>query len=85
MSARIALHSIGPILKLFFFTLQLAQPIRLLLNYAGEEFEDVQYEQGDGLYHWIKTVHLPPPSPLPPSPETYNQYKQYVLMVDKQK
>nr|XP_022302683.1 glutathione S-transferase Mu 3-like [Crassostrea virginica] len=25
----------------------LAQPIRLLLNYAGEEFEDVQYEQGD--------------------------------------
>lgn len=26
----------------------LAQPIRLLLNYAGEEFEDVQYEQGDG-------------------------------------
>lgn len=26
----------------------LAQPIRLLLNYAGEDFEDVQYEQGDG-------------------------------------
>ncbi|XP_076451087.1 glutathione S-transferase Mu 4-like [Babylonia areolata] len=25
----------------------LAQPIRLLLNYAGEEFEDVYYEQGD--------------------------------------
>ncbi|WAR26548.1 GSTM5-like protein [Mya arenaria] len=25
----------------------LAQPIRLLLTYAGEEFEDVQYEQGD--------------------------------------
>ncbi|WAR26547.1 GSTM5-like protein [Mya arenaria] len=24
-----------------------AQPIRLLLTYAGEEFEDVQYEQGD--------------------------------------
>ncbi|XP_053376944.1 glutathione S-transferase Mu 1-like [Mercenaria mercenaria] len=24
----------------------LAQPIRLLLTYAGEEFEDVQYEQG---------------------------------------
>lgn len=30
----------------FFF--QLAQPIRLLLNYVGEEFDDVQYEQGDG-------------------------------------
>lgn len=27
---------------------QLAQPIRLLLNYVGEEFEDKQYEQGDG-------------------------------------
>lgn len=27
---------------------QLAQPIRLLLNYTGTEFEDVQYEQGDG-------------------------------------
>ncbi|KAK6177389.1 hypothetical protein SNE40_015498 [Patella caerulea] len=26
----------------------LAQPIRLLLNYAGEEFTDTQYEQGDG-------------------------------------
>nr|AEI27296.1 mu-class gst glutathione S-transferase [Cipangopaludina cathayensis] len=26
----------------------LAQPIRLLLNYVGEQFEDVQYEQGDG-------------------------------------
>lgn len=25
----------------------LAQPIRLLLNYVGEEFDDVQYEQGD--------------------------------------
>ncbi|XP_052779290.1 glutathione S-transferase Mu 5-like isoform X3 [Mya arenaria] len=25
----------------------LAQPIRFLLTYAGEEFEDVQYEQGD--------------------------------------
>lgn len=30
----------------FFF--QLAQPIRLLLNYVGEEFDDVHYEQGDG-------------------------------------
>lgn len=27
---------------------QLAQPIRLLLTYAGEDFEDVMYEQGDG-------------------------------------
>lgn len=27
---------------------QLAQPIRLLLNYVGEEFDDVHYEQGDG-------------------------------------
>ncbi|KAH3876559.1 glutathione S-transferase Mu 4-like [Dreissena polymorpha] len=26
----------------------LAAPIRLLLTYAGEEFEDVQYESGDG-------------------------------------
>jgi len=26
----------------------LAQPARLLLNYVGEEFEDKQYEQGDG-------------------------------------
>nr|ABS32298.1 glutathione S-transferase class mu [Cyphoma gibbosum] len=25
----------------------LAQPMRLLLNYAGEKFEDKQYEQGD--------------------------------------
>lgn len=31
-------------------TLQLAQPIRLLLKYTGTEFEDVQYEQGDGKY-----------------------------------
>ena len=31
-------------------TLQLAQPIRLLLKYTGTEFEDVQYEQGDGRY-----------------------------------
>ena len=31
-----------------FYIFQLAQPIRLLLNYAGEDFEDVQYEQGDG-------------------------------------
>lgn len=27
---------------------QLAQPVRLLQNYVGEDFEDVQYEQGDG-------------------------------------
>lgn len=27
---------------------QLAQPIRLLLNYVGEEFEDVMYVQGSG-------------------------------------
>ena len=27
---------------------QLAQPMRLMLNYVGQEFEDVQYEQGDG-------------------------------------
>ncbi|XP_071181481.1 glutathione S-transferase Mu 4-like [Mytilus edulis] len=26
----------------------LAQPVRLLQNYVGEDFEDVQYEQGDG-------------------------------------
>lgn len=26
----------------------LAQPIRLLLTYAGEDFEDILYEQGDG-------------------------------------
>ncbi|PVD24750.1 hypothetical protein C0Q70_15235 [Pomacea canaliculata] len=26
---------------------QLAQPIRLLLNYVGEDFEDLYYEQGD--------------------------------------
>lgn len=26
----------------------LAQPIRLLLKYVGQDFEDVQYEQGDG-------------------------------------
>ena len=28
--------------------LQLAQPIRLLLKYVGEDFEDKYYEQGDG-------------------------------------
>jgi hypothetical protein len=28
------------------FKFQLAQPIRLLLTYAGVEFEDVQYGQG---------------------------------------
>ena len=30
------------------FVFQLAQPMRLMLNYVGESFEDVQYEQGDG-------------------------------------
>ncbi|PVD24751.1 hypothetical protein C0Q70_15236 [Pomacea canaliculata] len=39
----------------------LAQPIRLLLNYAGEEFEDVQYEQGDAPGYsrdaWLKVKH----------------------------
>lgn len=34
-------------LPVLMFTSQLAQPIRLLLNYVGEEFEDVKYEQGD--------------------------------------
>ena len=29
---------------------QLAQPIRLLLAHAGEEFEDKQYETGPGQY-----------------------------------
>ena len=29
-------------------SLQLAQPARLLLKYTGTEFEDKQYEQGDG-------------------------------------
>lgn len=33
-----------------FFIFQLAQPIRLLLHYVGQDFEDVQYEQGDGQY-----------------------------------
>ena len=30
------------------FFLQLAQPARLLLKYVDQDFEDVQYEQGDG-------------------------------------
>ena len=30
--------------------IQLAQPIRLLLKYAGIEFDNVVYEQGDGTY-----------------------------------
>ena len=28
---------------------QLAQPIRLLLKYTGTEFENITYEQGDGM------------------------------------
>ncbi|XP_067683085.1 glutathione S-transferase Mu 5-like [Haliotis asinina] len=39
----------------------LAQPIRLLLTYGGEEFEDVQYVQGDAPDYsresWTKVKH----------------------------
>lgn len=47
----------------------LAQPIRLLLNYVGEDFEDVRYEQGDAPEYsrdsWFKvkfTLGLPIPN-----------------------
>ncbi|ESO90540.1 hypothetical protein LOTGIDRAFT_233779 [Lottia gigantea] len=39
----------------------LAQPIRFLLNYVGEEFEDVQYEQGEApgysVEEWTKVKY----------------------------
>ena len=35
---------------------QAAQPIRLLLAYTGMEFEDVLYEQGDGV--WVTVSHV---------------------------
>lgn len=39
----------------------LAQPIRLLLNYAGEDFEDKKYEVGDAPEYnrdsWLKEKH----------------------------
>ncbi|KAL8611775.1 hypothetical protein ACOMHN_009457 [Nucella lapillus] len=37
-----------PIPKLAYWKIRgLAQPIRLMLNYVGQEFEDIQYEQGE--------------------------------------
>lgn len=40
------------------FCLQLAQPIRLLLNYVGEDFEDLYYEQGDGNVFHVTAVFM---------------------------
>jgi len=39
----------------------LAQPMRMMLHYAGEDFEDVHYEQGDAPEYsrdaWMKVKH----------------------------
>ena len=37
-------------LCIYLLLIQLAQPIRLLLKYTGTEFEDVQYDTGEGMY-----------------------------------
>ena len=34
----------------FVVVTQLAQPVRLLLKYTGTEFEDVTYEEFEGIY-----------------------------------
>ena len=36
---------------MMYFFLQLAQPIRLLLNYVGEEYEEIQFVMGDGRFY----------------------------------